>query len=115
MSARLADDLAHHWDRVLLPRAFRYLEALPRDAQGKTPAALLRELFVGSRAPLVLAETRGPRSLARELSVPDDLVFLEGHFDGFPVVPGVVQLGWVMRRGGGGPRRGAARSRRSRT
>jgi acyl-coenzyme A synthetase/AMP-(fatty) acid ligase len=96
VSARLADDLALHWDRVLLPRAWRYLDALPRDAQGKTPLALLRELFTGSRAPVLLAETRGPLSLAREVTVPDDLVFLEGHFDGFPVVPGVVQLGWVI-------------------
>jgi hypothetical protein len=96
VSARLADELALHWDRVLLPRAWRYLEALPRDAQGKTPVALLRELFAGSRAPLLIGETRGPRALAREVVVPDDLVFLEGHFDGFPVVPGVVQLGWVV-------------------
>jgi acyl-coenzyme A synthetase/AMP-(fatty) acid ligase/3-hydroxymyristoyl/3-hydroxydecanoyl-(acyl carrier protein) dehydratase len=96
VSARLADELALHWDRVLLPRAWRYLDALPRDAQGKTPLALLRELFAGSRAPLLIGETRGPRALAREVVVPDDLVFLEGHFDGFPVVPGVVQLGWVV-------------------
>ena len=109
-------DLAHHWDRVLLPRAWRYVEALPRDAQGKTPAAPAARALRGlARRPLVLAETRGPRSLARELSVPDDLVFLEGHFDGFPVVPGVVAARLGDRRGGGGPRRGAARSRRSRT
>jgi len=96
VSARLAEDLALHWDRVLLPRAWRYLDALPRDAQGKTTQALLRELFTGSRAPIVHAETRGPLSLTREVAVPEDLVFLEGHFDGFPVVPGVVQVGWAI-------------------
>lgn len=96
VSARLAEHLAAHWDRVLLPRAWRYADALPRDAQGKTPLALLRELFAGSRAPLLHAESAGSHSLAREVSVPEDLVFLEGHFEGFPVVPGVVQLGWVL-------------------
>jgi acyl-coenzyme A synthetase/AMP-(fatty) acid ligase/3-hydroxymyristoyl/3-hydroxydecanoyl-(acyl carrier protein) dehydratase len=96
VSARLSDALVAHWDRVLLPRAWRYVEALPRDAQGKTAAARLRELFAGSRAPVVHDESRGPASLAREISVPDDLVFLDGHFEGFPVVPGVVQVGWVM-------------------
>jgi acyl-coenzyme A synthetase/AMP-(fatty) acid ligase len=96
VSLRLAEDLAAHWDRVLLPRAWRYVDMLPRDAQGKTPLALLRELFVGTRAPLLHGETRGPLSLVRELSVPEDLAFLEGHFEGFPVVPGVAQLGWVV-------------------
>lgn len=111
VSARLADDLALHWDRVLLPRAWRYLDALPRDAQGKTPLGLLRELFAGSRAPILHGETRGPLSLVRDVTVPEDLVFLEGHFDGFPVVPGVVQLGWAIdaaETGLGAPARVAA-------
>jgi 3-hydroxymyristoyl/3-hydroxydecanoyl-(acyl carrier protein) dehydratase len=38
-----------------------------------------------------------PRSgVERRLLVSDDLVFLQGHFEGFPVVAGVVQLRWVM-------------------
>jgi 3-hydroxymyristoyl/3-hydroxydecanoyl-(acyl carrier protein) dehydratase len=32
----------------------------------------------------------------RELEVPEDLAALEGHFEGFPLVAGVVQLGWVF-------------------
>ena len=96
VTARLGEDLAAHWDRVLLPRAWRLVDALPRDAQGKTPVALLRELFASTRAPLLLREQRTAGAIARELAVPEDLAYLEGHFDGFPVVPGVVQLGWVM-------------------
>ncbi|HVH07863.1 MAG TPA: AMP-binding protein [Myxococcota bacterium] len=96
VSARLCDDLAASWDRVLLPRTWRYVDALPRDAQGKVTQSLLRELFAGSRGPQVASEERAEQSLAREITVPEDLVFLEGHFEGFPVVPGVVQVGWVM-------------------
>ncbi|HJO24264.1 MAG: polyketide synthase dehydratase domain-containing protein [Myxococcota bacterium] len=46
--------------------------------------------------PIVEDEHRGERRLERRLRVPEDLVFLEGHFAGFPVVPGVVQLGWAI-------------------
>lgn len=96
LGARLGEDLAAHFERVLLPRAWRLVEALPRDAQGKTPVAALRELFAPGRSPQLLAEERSAGAVARELVVPDDLAFLDGHFDGFPVVPGVVQLGWVV-------------------
>ena len=38
----------------------------------------------------------GAKGVKRRLLVSDDLVFLQGHFEGFPVVAGVVQLRWVM-------------------
>ena len=94
----LSDHLAAHWDRVLLPRAWRWLDAIPRDAQGKTPAALLRAAFdSGPREPRLLAERSGPAERVVRFEVPTDLAQLDGHFDGFPVVPGVAQLGWVMQ------------------
>ncbi|MGH7293014.1 MAG: AMP-binding enzyme, partial [Myxococcota bacterium] len=102
LGAALGEHLAAYWDRVLLPRAWRYVAELPRDAQGKTPHAALVELLeqAGERAPvlapLTLSERRGPRSLERELRVPADLAFLDGHFPGQPVVAGVVQIHWVM-------------------
>ena len=76
LGAALADHLAGYWDRVLLPRAWRYVAELPRDAQGKVARAALLELLEGGAArapvvaPILIAERRGPRSLERELRVP---------------------------------------------
>lgn len=41
----LADSLAREWDRVLLPRAWRFVDALPEDAQGKVTLRSLQGLF----------------------------------------------------------------------
>ena len=41
-------------------------------------------------------ETRGEGWLERRLEVPRDLVYLDGHYDGQPIVPAVVELRWVM-------------------
>lgn len=48
------------------------------------------------REPLIVHETLTDARIERRLEVPKDYVFLQGHFDGFPVVAGVVQLRWVM-------------------
>ncbi|MAE96060.1 MAG: AMP-dependent synthetase [Deltaproteobacteria bacterium] len=93
----LGDHLAPHWDRVVLPRIWRVVPALPRDERGKLPReALLAELAERPRSPLVLGEERAGDVLCRELRVPEDLAQLEGHFPDLPVVPGVAQVGWAL-------------------
>ena len=32
----------------------------------------------------------------RQLRVPTDLAGIEGHFEGDPLVPGVMQIGWAL-------------------
>jgi acyl-coenzyme A synthetase/AMP-(fatty) acid ligase len=45
LGVELAGALAREWDRVLLPRVWRFVDALPEDAQGKLTVRRLRELF----------------------------------------------------------------------
>lgn len=112
---RLAESLAPYFDRVLLPRAWRLVARLPRNPQGKITDADLRALFARSApararsearppaappspvtAPQVLDEHRQNGRLHRRCVVPRDLAYFAGHFDGMPIVAGVVQLAWVV-------------------
>lgn len=115
----LGEHLASDFDRVLLPRAWRVVEALPRDAQGKTPAAALRRTLAQAedepapssparphvrpdrraapREPEVHGRRREAGAVEVLLRIPEDLAFLEGHFPGQPVVAGVVQVHFAMQ------------------
>ena len=93
----LAGHLAPRWDAVLLPRVWRTVDQLPRNAQGKLPVESLAALFAPrDREPILHAETRGEGWLERALEVPADLAFLDGHYDGQPLVAAVVELRWAM-------------------
>lgn len=87
-------------DPVAVPRQFRYVHELPANAQGKVPMEALRQLFQPRKGepvqrPERLGRTAGENWLELRLRVPEDLCYLEGHFDRFPVVAGVVQLEWI--------------------
>jgi len=47
--------------------------------------------------PKVLTSRFGDDLATFELSIPDDLEEFSGHFPGAPILPGVVQIDWVMR------------------
>lgn len=46
--------------------------------------------------PEVLATRPGPEGFSFDLRVPPDLACFPGHFPGTPLLPGVVQLSWVL-------------------
>lgn len=102
LNARLRAWLAPGTDPVALPRRWRYLDALPVDARGKTTAAQLLALLdapARPRHPAVRVLEQDAARVLLELTVPADLLYLDGHFDAAPVLPGVVQVDWAIHYG----------------
>ncbi|MEO6919757.1 MAG: AMP-binding protein [Collimonas sp.] len=107
----LRDGMAQAVEPVALPRSWRYLDALPLNAQGKTTRAGLLALLEPQEpsAPVDLAARptrplrqvleQEPHRVLLELAVPSDLLYFDGHFEGAPILPGVVQVDWAINYG----------------
>ena len=104
LNTRLRTALAPLVEAVALPRRWRYLEAWPVNAQGKTTVAGLLVLLDDApperpRYPLIEVLEAEPARALLALTVPEDLLYFDGHFRVAPVLPGVVQLDWAIHYG----------------
>jgi acyl-coenzyme A synthetase/AMP-(fatty) acid ligase/3-hydroxymyristoyl/3-hydroxydecanoyl-(acyl carrier protein) dehydratase len=116
LNQQLRAHLAGAIEHVALPRQWRYLPALPTNAQGKTASAALLALLEPASLPATDTEIRMtvstppaapllPQSSLQQqdetqvtlaLHVPHDLLYFQGHFNDAPILPGVVQLDWAL-------------------
>lgn len=86
--------LADVVERVALPRRFRFLPELPVNAQGKSTQARLLAEF-DPRRPALRAITTTGVGHDLTLFIDPTLPQFDGHFQGHPILAGVVQLGWA--------------------
>lgn len=95
LAGELRRALLAHLELAAVPRHWRFVEALPRNAQGKITDTSLAVLF-RPRLPKPQGFEDGDGWRVLRIKVPNDLLFFDGHFDVASVVPGVVLLDWAI-------------------
>jgi 3-hydroxymyristoyl/3-hydroxydecanoyl-(acyl carrier protein) dehydratase len=99
----LGDTLSGTVERIALPRSWRYLDAMPLNAQGKTThadlAALLDDMPERRTLPHQRLLEKDVSRAVFELTAPSDLLYFDGHFPNAPILPGVVQIDWAIAFG----------------
>ncbi len=82
-------------ERLALPRRWRFVDAMPVNAQGKTPLAALEALFNPVRPRPEWGVVDATHASAR-LVVDANLAVFDGHFPDQPVLPGIAQADWAI-------------------
>lgn len=98
LKSRLDAALTNSLERLAHPRRWRWVDALPLNAVGKTSNAATLELFADRSAnlPAVNVLESSADNAVLELYVSPHLSVFDGHFREIPVLAGVVQVDWAM-------------------
>lgn len=96
LANRLREALSGRVDAIAWPRRWRFLEALPTDARGKTPQRDLLALFRPHMPAPVWLERSSDR-VRLQLDVDPGLAVFDGHFPDAAILPGVALLDWATR------------------
>ena len=90
----LREQLLSIFPKGTVPKRYRFVFELPRNAQGKVRADELRRILESDFSePRVTNVTRADGAWSADLTFDADAFYFQGHFPGFPILPGVVQLG----------------------
>jgi len=104
--------LIQYFDNIVIPKKWRYLEAIPVNSEGKKVMEDIKQLFSSNNTPQAEAVVssigflsikdikvieKTENSVTLEFSVPDSSPYFNGHFPGFPILPAVAQVELAVR------------------
>lgn len=94
----IRQSLAQYFDLILIPRQWRIVQEIPTNHLGKKVAADLKKIFnpITKNQPITLQEEISSNQIKCQLYINADLLYFQGHFDGFPIIPGVAQIDWAV-------------------
>jgi acyl-coenzyme A synthetase/AMP-(fatty) acid ligase len=97
-SNELRNHLAPHFVQMLLPRKWRFVEALPTNEMGKVRREELMSVIEREAIPYAIESMTVAEGRAELLiRFPSDCPYFDGHFREFKLLPGVAQIDVVMR------------------
>lgn len=80
----------------IVPQKWRFLDEIPKNDRGKIDKERIEQIFSTKLSyPLVLKRSQSGKNAELTLAFHRESNFFKGHFDDFPIVPGVVQLFWA--------------------
>lgn len=84
-------------ESTAVPRFWRFTDTLPRNSQSKISRVEFEQICLTMPTdPIWLSQTTEEDWQIFTAKVPLDLLYFKGHFANFPLVPGVVEMQWVM-------------------
>lgn len=94
---QLKELLQENFEAVVLPRRWRFVEQMPYNSQGKLPMDALQAMFVNPpvKVPEIIDEQMIDGEAKIQCRIQRELIYFDGHFDGAPVVAGIVQVHWA--------------------
>lgn len=94
LSRQLRSRLSSSLEPAERPKHWRFVDAIPTDAQGKRVLSVLRAMFAPSPLDALDFDVREHTQEEAEIAfaIPDDLIFFRGHFPDRPILPGLAQV-----------------------